>query len=246
MRVAFTFICCVIPVLVSLAQQTIRISGDGINVSNSLAPIRQADGMAGFDIYRKQLLGSPYEDSTFQAGNIRFYKRPAGTTIDSLMGVLMRYDLQAHQLEILAGPNNIRVAYAAQVRQFAVNNKALNTVTYYLNTREFKGEAEQLQGFFDVIAAGRAMLLRYPSVSISKANYNMSLNVGSKDDELVTKQDWYAALDKKVVAFSPSKRGILALFADKESEMADFLKRKKPDLKSRSGLASVFEYYNSL
>ena len=246
MRFAFTFLCCIVPGLMTLAQPMIRTSSDWINISNSSTPVRQADGLAGFDTHRRQLLGSPYEDSTFQAGNIRFYKRLPGTTIDSLMGVPLRYDLQTHQLEIKAGPNNIRVANAPQVRQFAVNSKALKTVTYYVNVREFRGQADQLQGFFDVITAGKAMLLRHPSITVTKANYNIAMNVGSKDDELVTKQNWYASLDKKVVAFTPTKRAILELFSDKEAELTTFMKLKKPDLKSRSGLASVFDYYSSL
>ncbi len=245
MRLVAALLCC-LSGFVSLAQPIIQTSNDWINLSNTPAQIKQADGLAGFDRHRRQLLGSPYEDSTFQAGNIRFYKRLPGTTIDSLLGVPVRYDLQAHQLEILADPANIRIASGPQVRQFALNNKALKSISYYVNVQEFRGEADQLQGFFDVVTAGKAMLLRYPSVSVTKGNYNLAMNVGSKDDELVMKQAWYAARDKKVVAFTPGKRALLALFPDKEADITAFLKLKKPDLKTRAGLASVFDYYNSL
>lgn len=225
------------------------MTGDGLNLTNTATAsgrIRQVDGMHGFDTYTKQLLGSPYEDSTFQAGNIRFYRPLPGTTSDSIMNVPIRYELQAHQLEILASPNSIKVARAPQVRQFTMSNKALNTISYFVNVQEFRGETAQLEGFFDVVTTGKAMLLRYPLVAVSKGNYNVALNVGSKDDELVVKQEWYVSLNKKVVAFTPGKRALIALFQDKEAEMTTFLKQQKPDLKTRSGLASVFEYYNSL
>ncbi|WP_375445211.1 hypothetical protein [uncultured Fibrella sp.] len=249
MRFLLAFFCLLTVSFSAMAQPGIRMTGDGLNLTNTATAsgqIRQVDGVHGFDTYRKQLLGSPYEDSTFQAGNIRFYKPLPGSNSDSIMNVPIRYELQAHQLEILAGPNSIKVARTPQVRQFTISNKALNTISYYVNVREFRGETEQLDGFFDVITTGKAMLLRYPLVTVSKGNYNVALSVGSKDDELVVKQEWYAAVNKKVVAFTPGKRAVLALFPEKEAEMTAFLKQKKPDLKTRSGLASVFDYYNSL
>ncbi|NID13283.1 hypothetical protein [Fibrivirga algicola] len=232
--------------LAALAQPTIQTSGDWINLSNTATRVQQAQGLAGFDMHRKQVLGSPYEDSTFQAGTIRFYKKLPGTTVDSLIGVPVRYDLQLNQVEIKAAPTDIRVATAAQVRQFAMNNKALKGISYYVNVREFSGEANQLQGFFELVTPGKALLLRYPSVSVSKANYNLAMNVGSKDDELVIKQVWYVAMNRQAVPFSPSKKALLALFSDKEAQLTTFLKNQKPDLKTRSGLASVFAFYNDL
>lgn len=223
-------------------NQTTR---DWMNLSNGQLS-QGTVSMPSFDQYRKQLLGSPFEDSTFQAGTIRFYGKIPGMRIDSLVGVPMRHDLLTQNLEILAGPNNIRLAQAQQVRQFTVSSSYLKAATYYLNVREFRGEADQLLGFFEVLAAGRATLLRYPATRISKSNYNVAMNVGNKDDALVLTQAWYAAVGRKAVAFTANRRGILALLADKGTEVEAYLKQQKPDLKSRAGLIAVFTYYNSL
>lgn len=217
---------------------------DLINLSGAKLP--QTGTLFGFDNHRKQMLGTPYEDSTFQAGNVRFYGPLPGTKVDSLMGVPVRLELMAQQLEVLAGAGNIRVATAPQVRQFAVNNPLRNAVSVYINVREFRGDADRLLGFFEVLASGKATLLRYPHVSIKKASYNSALNVGTRDDEIVCKQTWYVVNGRKAVELSPGKRDVLALFPDKAAEMEAYLKQQKPDLKSRSGLAAVFEHYNSL
>lgn len=216
----------------------IRLSGDPVPLTSGV--------ISSFNHYNKRLLGTSYEDSTFQAGNIRFYGKVPGTRIDSLTGVPMRHDLLTQQLEILAGPNNIRVAEAPRVRQFTINTPKLRTAAYYLNVREFRGEADVLLGFFEVLTTGRATLLRYPSAIIRKSDYNVALSVGNKDDALELKQAWYMAMGPKAVAFTPSRKGILSLFADKEADMATYLKTQKPDLKSRAGLLATVAYYNSL
>ncbi|CCG99758.1 hypothetical protein FAES_1748 [Fibrella aestuarina BUZ 2] len=216
----------------------ISLSGDPVPMTSGV--------ISSFNHYNKQLLGTSYEDSTFQAGNIRFYGKVPGTRLDSLLGVPMRHDLLTQQLEILAGPNNIRVAQAPQVRQFTINNRKLQAASYYVNVREFRGEADVLLGFFEVLTTGRATLLRYPSAIIRKSDYNVALSVGNKDDALELKQVWYVAKGPKAVVFSPSKRAILSLFADKEADMTTYLKTQKPDLKSRAGLTALVAYYNSL
>lgn len=216
----------------------IQLSGDPVPMTSGV--------ISSFNHYNKQLLGTSYEDSTFQAGNIRFYGKVPGTRIDSLIGVPMRHDLLTQQLEILAGPNNIRVAQAPQVRQFTINNRKLQAPSYYINVREFRGEADVLLGFFEVLTTGRATLLRYPSAIIRKSDYNVALSVGNKDDALELKQAWYVAKGPKAVVFTPSKRAVLSLFADKEADMATYLKTQKPDLKSRAALTALVAYYNSL
>ena len=72
------------------------------------------------------------------------------------------------------------------------------------------------------------------------------MNTGTKDDELVLQKSWYVVRDKKAIKFSPGKKAVLSLMADKEDQIEAFLKAEKPDLKSRAGLLSVFAYYNKL
>jgi hypothetical protein len=235
--------------LAATAQQTniTQTTHDLINFSQVGVPKNGSGGLFSFDASTRTLLGTTYEDSTFRAGNVRFYGKLPGTQVDSLLGVPLRYDVYAHQLDISAGGPDIRVAPAERVRYFAMNNLLRQRVEEYINVRELRGEADELRGFFEVLVAGKATLLRYPSVRVKKADYNPALNTGSRDDKLVWKETWYAAQpNRRAVEFSPSKKGILSLFADKEAEMETYLKTQKPDLKTRAGLAAAFAHYNSL
>jgi hypothetical protein len=42
------------------------------------------------------------------------------------------------------------------------------------------------------------------------------------------------------------EKHLLDLLSDKQPQIEAFFKEKRPDLKSRAGLAMVFDFYNSL
>lgn len=216
-----------------------RINFTNLNISNN-ATLFSIKGPAG------NLIGHPYLDTTWQAGNVKFYNRlGVSLTTDSLAGVPVRLDLLAHEIEVRAGASNIKAVKATAVRYVDINN-SFGTVSRYINAHEYQMDGQILPGFFEQLVTGKLDLLLYPSAYIRRANYNMALNTGSKDDELMKKQDWYVVREKQATKFSPGKKAILELMADKKEQVETFLKTEKPDLKSRAGLMSVFVYYNRL
>ena len=192
------------------------------------------------------LLGNPYLDTTWQAGNVKFYNRP-GVSLksDSLANVPVRLDLSADEVEVRAGAKDIRAVKATAVRYVDITNAA-GLVDRFLNVHEYQGDATTLNGFFEQVTTGKLDLLQYTSTYIRRANYNVAMNTGSKDDEIIKRMEWYVARDKKATKFSPGKKAILELMADKKEQIETFLKTEKPDLKSKSGLMAVFGYYNKL
>ncbi|MVM41944.1 hypothetical protein GO730_36900 [Spirosoma sp. HMF3257] len=214
-----------------------RINTTNMIISNNLT-LLTVKGPPG------QLIGDPYLDTTWQAGNVKFYNRlGVSLTTDSLAGVPVRLDLSANEIEVKAGATDIRAVKATAIRYVDINN-SFGSASRYMNVHEYQGDTESLKGFFEQVVTGKLDLLLYPSVYIQKANFNMALNTGNKDDELVKKMDWYVARNKKATKFSPGRKAILELMADKKEQLDAFLKTEKPDLKSRSGLIAVFSYYN--
>jgi len=215
---------------------------DRINLSGLTIP--PTGVLFGFDSNPAKLLGTTYLDSTWQAGTIKFYGKIA-PNVDSLVGVPIRLDLNQQEIEIQSSNKAIRVAKAPTVRRFIVNNNQ-GSVSRYINVREYRGEADQLAGFFEQVSVGAIHLLQHHYLYVQKGNYNAALNVGTKDNVLIKRSNWYVAKGKKAEKFSPSRKAILALLADKQAQIEAFLKEQKPDLKSPAGLASVFSYYNNL
>ncbi len=193
-----------------------------------------------------KLIGDPYLDTTWQAGNVKFYNRlGVSLTADSLAGVPVRLDLSANEVEIRAGAKDIRAVKSTAVRYVDINN-TFGSVSRFMNVREYEGQLDGLTGFFNQLVTGKLSLLLHPSVYVQKANYNVAMNTGTKDDEFIKKTDWYVARGKQAAKFSPNRKTILDLMADKKELVETFLKTEKPNLKSSQGLLAVFAYYNKL
>ena len=221
-------------------NQTTR---DRINLGNFSIPgsgtVFGMKGPAG------NVIGDVYVDTVWQAGNVKFYGKPNGVS-DSLKGVPVQIDLMANEVEIRAGVNDIRVAKTPAVRYVDMNNQSGTTSSRYINVREYRGGADALSGFFEQVATGKLNLLLHPSVYVQRANFNAALNVGTKDDQIKKKMDWYVAQNKQATKFSPGKRAVLELMSNRKNQIEAYLKSNRPDLKSRSGLLAVFAYYNGL
>lgn len=243
MKSLLTAVLLTVTIPLLQAQTTMyQTTKDRINYSGLSIP---ATGVLfGFDGNPAKLLGDNYLDTTWQAGNVKFYGKIA-PHVDSISGVPIRLDLKQQELEIRGSNNDVRVARAPMVKHIEVNNRQ-GTVSQFINVREYRGEADQLSGFFEQLTFGPVQLLRHHTIYIRKGNYNPALNVGNKDDELVKKAEWYVGKGKQATKFSPSRKAILELMADKQAQIEAFLKEQKPDLKSASGLSSVFMYYSSL
>ncbi|WP_338869463.1 hypothetical protein WBJ53_20190 [Spirosoma sp. SC4-14] len=221
-------------------NQTTRDKLNYTNVTSSItSSLFTIKGPAG------KLLGDPYLDTTWQTGTVKFYNR-IGTslTTDSLSNIPVRIDLNANEVEVRAGAKDIRVVNVTAVLYVDIHTS--NGKSRFMNVHEYQVEGNNLTGFFEQTATGKLQLLLHPSIYLRRANYNVAMNTGSKDDELLKKFDWYVAQGKQAKKFSPGKKALLELMADKKEPVEAYLKNEKPDLKTRSGLVSVFSYYNSL
>ncbi|MBO0953099.1 hypothetical protein [Fibrella forsythiae] len=200
--------------------------------------------IVGHGTPRGSVIGTPYLDSTWQRGTIRFY-RPLSpvTSVDSLAQVLIRLDLSTYDTEVKASAQNIRLAKAASVRSIRFTDAQTGL---YVNTRDYAPLPSPLTGFFEQVAVGSLTLLYYPYLYRIKANYNVAMGTGSAQDELLHKQAWYVAEKGQVRPFSPGRKALLALMATRQKEIEAYLKQQQPDLKSRTDLKALFEYYNQL
>lgn len=218
---------------------------------NSQAGVAPGGMILGIKAPAGNLLGDPYADSTFRPGNVVFYEKlrlPDTPPADVLTNTPLRLDLRTYEVEFMTKSQGIRVAPWPMVRVFSVPGTASTDTSRFINVREYNPVVngdKASAGFFEQVVVGRLSLLRYPSVSIKKANYNPALNIGSRDDELEKEANWYVAQGRRVQAFSPGKKALLALMGDKAPEMDAWLKAKKPDLKSKDALKAAFQYYNS-
>ena len=81
-----------------------------------------------------------------------------------------------------------------------------------------------IAAFFRYSPKGRSLYLKKQTIDIKKADYNIQFNVGSQDDKILKKSEFYTLKDKQVIELPSSKKKIIALFGDKSEVMEVFIK----------------------
>lgn len=193
-----------------------------------------------------RILGYPYLDTAFARTTVTFYQnmaKPGTKPFTEITDAPVRYNLQANDLEFLVDPKTVKAVSGERVRHFKMERNG--QTTHFINATEAGAPADQ-RGFFEQVTDGKLKLLIRHQIYVKKPTYNPALSVGTKDTELIREAVWYTSDGKNLTKFSPSRKGLLNVMPDKETQISAYLKEKKPDLKNRSALADVFVYYNSL
>ncbi|GAB3899531.1 hypothetical protein GCM10028803_20820 [Larkinella knui] len=210
-------------------------------VSNyDITPIYTMAGPEG------RILGYPYLDTTFAKTNVVFYQniaKPGVKPILELADVPVRYNITANDLEFLVENKTVKAVSGERVKQFKMDRNGQTTT--FVNATEVGAPAD-VRGFFEQVNDGKLRLLIRHQIYVKKPSYNVALNVGSKDTELIKEAIWYTSDGKTLTRFSPGRKALLAAMKDKEEPVNAYLKDKKPDLKNRAALLDVFTFYNSL
>ncbi len=231
-----------------LNKQVMRdwLNSGGEATASSNGSVMTLAGPAG------KRVGDPYLDSTFRQGYVVFYAKtrfPDNPPGQSLRDIPVRLDLTNNEVEILTKSQGVRVAGWNNVQALGILSQSAADTSWFVNVQEYKHLADDDKasaGFFEQIATGRLSLLRYHFLYVQRANYNVALNVGSRDDEIRKEADWYVAQGRRVTKFVPGKKALISLMGDKAPEIEAYLKTEKPNLKKADELKAVFRYYNTL
>ena len=168
MRYSFTLLFFLTVTTRLTAQNEAMLQSTRDRLTCSAFSIPQMGVLFGVAGERGKFLGDNYLDSTFQAGTIKFYGKISGSS-DSLTGIPIRLDLAKHEIDVRVVPGDIRAAKAMSVRYFDRNNMG-GSVSRFINVREFRGDADNLAGFFEQVTGGKIALLQYHYLFFRRAN----------------------------------------------------------------------------
>ena len=118
--------------------------------------------------------------------------------------------------------------------------------TLFFNIKNFINEDEDKTGFFEVLQDGKGLLLQHTKVSVRKPTYNTALGTGDLNSKVMRENEYYYAFDGKAKRISNSKKSMIAIFGDKKDAVTKFISQNDVDLKTRSGLSKLFNYYESV
>ncbi|MEO1653829.1 MAG: hypothetical protein AAFU64_09805, partial [Bacteroidota bacterium] len=113
------------------------------------------------------------------------------------------------------------------------------------NFNKIKIEEAKLLGFCQVLHEGKVTLLKKPYASIKEANYNVTLNVGNRNDKIYTYADYYILKDDGAQKIK-SKKDLLDVLYDKAGDVKSYMKENKTNPKEEASLTQLVIYYNNL
>jgi hypothetical protein len=148
------------------------------------------------------------------------------------------------ELEI-KGKNGIKVLAGTKVKSFVWMDSFTNVPVYFINGKAFRNEIDvPFTGFLQVLTEGSVPLLKRTYIDIKKADYNIALNVGSRDEKILKKNKFYALMTDKVVALPGSRKKFIQLL-NGDSRLEEFIRDNNLTTSKEEHLKVIFEHYNS-
>ena len=101
--------------------------------------------------------------------------------------------------------------------------------------------------FLEVILDGAVPLYSYEKITIKKADYNVALNVGNKNDQILKKPVYLSIVDGKAIELTKGKNSnVFSLLPGKENELKAYAKANKIKPKDVEGYVAIINKINSM
>jgi hypothetical protein len=107
-----------------------------------------------------------------------------------------------------------------------------------------KLKAENLTGFFKILYNNKASLLCYYKQEILPANYNVTMAVGRKNDEIIIKKEYYMFSNGKLIKIDENRKKFIEQL-NLNQEQVSYLKDEKISTKHESDLIKFMRFYET-
>jgi hypothetical protein len=158
---------------------------------------------------------------------------------DTLADLSLKYDIKNSLLEINT-PAGIKVASLSKIKGFELAVMPRKQLFLNANRQQVPG----LTGLVEVLATGSTSLYAKPSVEIIAGNYNAALDVGSRGDKAVKKEDMYLVKDGKATDVTKAGKKVVSQFRGREDEIEKYAKDNHLSYKKKEDLATIVRFAN--
>lgn len=184
-----------------------------------------------------EVSGSPYENETFQLGKV------SNKLNDNVQNYLMRYNIFTDEMEIQANDDKTN-------SQLLIKSKNIHVL---LNKKEYHYESYQTssekinEGYFIVKYKGENCSLFekknkvYQAGKPARDSFHQATPAKFKDSD-----EYYYKINETLVPLSNNKNSILKEFSNKESDLKNYMKAEKLDVKKEADLIKLIQYYDSV
>ena len=237
----------VIFVLVAtLEGQSQAIVPPNIRATNTLEKlfdyngIDEGDILYGIPLPEGKVVGDTYIDTHWRNANVMLFEKEK-----LIEGFPMRYDIHLDELEF-KGKSGIKVLAGSKVKSFVWADSISRTPAYFINGKSFRNEDDvPFTGFFEVLEEGSVPLLKRTYISVRKADYNVAMNVGSRDDKILKKNKYYVLRENRLVELPASRKKFLSFFND-NSRLDEYIRENGLSVTDEHDLKLIMSRYNSV
>lgn len=236
--------------LVSLTSLKCNAQGsaipENVRAVNTIERLTDSNGLGnnemlyGIPLPEGKVVGDTYLSTDWKTSVILLYENNK-----LIEGFPVRYDIQSDDLEV-KGRTEVKVLQGRKVKSFMWIDAARSEPYYFINARDFKVDGVPLAGFFEVLVDGSSPLFKKVNISVKKADYNVTLSVGSRDDKILKNPTYYVANGKSVSEIPGSKKKFLQLLKSKADQVGSYMDENGLSVKKEEELVAIFKYYNSL
>jgi virulence-associated protein VagC len=168
------------------------------------------------------------------------YLKPGNFSVDKFENIPVKVNLKTNELEIQTR-DGIRILEALQIKAFEWANSVDKHREQFVNCNTLTTDSNGLSGFCKVSGAD-VKLIRQDYLDVLKSNYNVAMDVGSKDDQIIKKFKLYLLRDNKIKPCN--KKTLYAVMADKAKEVKKFIKVNNLRITREEDARMVVDFYN--
>lgn len=222
----------------SLSQSTID---KYVRANNAINQMNNNNMKQGDIIYQvrssesSEWIGDSYFDSHWAKSSILLND---GRLIE---GKLTRYNVRLNEFELQIA-ENVKILSGSLVKNVVWIDSLDGSTRYLVNTKDFNFEDSKLNCFMELLVDGENPLMKRVVMEILKPDYNLALNVGSKDYRIIKKIKYYYI--NNVNLYEVKKRVILQYFKEKFPDIESFCKKESISWSKQSDLIQLFKYIN--
>ncbi|MFZ4398674.1 MAG: hypothetical protein ACOYO1_01470 [Bacteroidales bacterium] len=183
--------------------------------------------------YDSKIIGSAYIYEDWKAADIKM-------TTDSAIyqDILIKVDILNNLIEI-KDANEIKILPEKLTGFFIIKE----TDEIFITKNKLNNCI--LNGFSKVLYNGKTSLLSNYSARIKKANYNIALDVGNRNDEIIIEKKYFLLINKELKEVNRNKKKFIDSFAF-NSKIQDFIKEKNISPKNENDLIALLTFIDSI
>jgi len=221
--------------LVSIASLNCYAQGSvipsNVRAVNTIERLTDSNGlgnnemMFGIPLPEGKVIGDTYLSTEWKRSVILLYDKNK-----LIEGFPARYDIKADELDV-KGASGVKVLEGRKVKSFMWMDSSRTDPYYFVNAKEFKVDGVPLIGFYEVLVDGNAPLFKKMNITIKKADYNVTLAMGSRDDKILKNPAYYLADGNTAYEIPNSKKKFLQLLKSKADEVESYMESNGLSLK---------------